>query len=227
MACQIFDCLHPGSVNMSKVRCLSGACCAWLPALLVSTQPNGLAGGGVALAASGLPALSMQRSTDTVQQLPQVDFNYRNEVDFLKNYKELQKAFDSVSCPKARCACALLLGAAGCWPAYCAGGAGSCCCHSECHAHLGSHPHVGLFCQVLSRAQSAAHLPAVQEFNPAALSKGKLQDNNEFMQVRLGWQEHAAVRMQLLGLPIQAAQLYAGSKGCQAQQVQCALLQGR
>ncbi|PRW57032.1 microtubule-associated RP EB family member 1C [Chlorella sorokiniana] len=72
VACQIFDCLHPGSVNMTKV-----------------------------------------------------DFNYRNEVDFLKNYKELQKAFDSVSCPK--------------------------------------------------------------EFNPAALSKGKLQDNNEFMQWLYGY----------------------------------------
>lgn len=34
--------------------------------------------------------------------MSKVDFNYRTDVDYLKNYKELQKAFNSVSLDKVR-----------------------------------------------------------------------------------------------------------------------------
>lgn len=75
VACQVMDCLHPGSLNMRKV-----------------------------------------------------DFNLRNEYEFMANYKELQKAFQAMGVEKL--------------------------------------------------------------FNPAALSKGKMQDNNEFMQWYYGyWNE--------------------------------------
>ncbi|KAL4451759.1 hypothetical protein ABPG75_007421 [Micractinium tetrahymenae] len=75
VACQLMDCLHPGSVNMRKV-----------------------------------------------------DFNLRNSYEFISNYKELQKAFDSQGIDKV--------------------------------------------------------------FLPEALSKGKMQDNNEFMQWFYGyWQQ--------------------------------------
>ncbi|KAL4422129.1 hypothetical protein ABPG77_003414 [Micractinium sp. CCAP 211/92] len=75
VACQLMDCLHPGTINMRKV-----------------------------------------------------DFNLRNSYEFIANYKELQKAFDSQGIDKV--------------------------------------------------------------FLPEALSKGKLQDNNEFMQWFYGyWQQ--------------------------------------
>eukprot|EP00887_Chlorella_sp_A99_P001851 scaffold19.g1851.t1 len=86
VACQLMDCLHPGSINMKK----AGAGCP----------------------ASGQP-------------LAAVDFNVKNDYEFDKNYKELQLAFTKAG---------------------------------------------------ISRA-----------FVVNSLSKGKFQDNNEFMQARLFW----------------------------------------
>lgn len=116
VACQIFDCLHPGSINMSKVWC-GGHRQAAHGRQHCHCQP----GAGVALrcaggscspcGAAGSPPLKLRCRCTCLQPLPQVDFNYRNEVDFLKNYKELQKAFDSVSCPKASATAAAGAGA--------------------------------------------------------------------------------------------------------------------
>ncbi|PSC69446.1 microtubule-associated RP EB family member 1C [Micractinium conductrix] len=57
VACQLMDCLHPGSINMRKV-----------------------------------------------------DFNLRNDYEFIANYKELQKAFDTMHVPRAFQATALSKG---------------------------------------------------------------------------------------------------------------------
>ena len=110
--------------------------------------------------------------------MAKVDFNYRLEPDYLKNYKELQKAFDAVQCPK--------VGAGGtgwqglctrCWLAV---------RNSAPAAWRSAGSTAGLAAGVPSAAVAHRRRPPGiiwQEFNPSALSKGKLQDNNEFMQV--------------------------------------------
>lgn len=139
VACQIFDCLHPGSINMAKVGDQR-----WMH-VAVSTG-----GSSRGVGREQAAAISLQTSCTAGTRPPnqaQVDFNYRNEVDYLKNYKELQKAFDSVSCPKA-CACwvlgTLLLGAGGlprpaasvaAWPARLAA-QGACSASHSCPARL-------------------------------------------------------------------------------------------
>lgn len=130
-----------------------------------------------------------------------VDFNLRNSYEFISNYKELQKAFDSQSIDKVRGwgpaarqqARAGAGQAVGCWrflqfcesrvaaapgQVGCVMRSTGCCRIAPLHGPA-----------VLPRAPPCAGAPP-QVFLPEALSKGKLQDNNEFMQWFYGyWQQ--------------------------------------
>ena len=76
VACQLMDCLHPGSVNMKKVRGLPGA----RPFCQTPRTPL-----------KPPPALARQ-----------VDFNAKNEYEYIGNYKALQEAFNRAGVKKVR-----------------------------------------------------------------------------------------------------------------------------
>ena len=160
VACQLMDCLHPGSINMRKV-----------------------------------------------------DFNLRNDYEFIANYKELQKAFDTMHVPRVRArhagrAAVGPLGAAKVVAASAQGEswrAGKRGWKRRCGraARNAERDALAAGANTLLRAAAAACL---QAFQATALSKGKLQDNIEFMQVRtptrpattpLGCQLGAACKAQM------------------------------
>lgn len=121
-----------------------------------------------------------------------VDFNLRNSYEFIANYKELQKAFDSQGIDKVRVRLRLgqhgeqgrsLVGAGRDWCPKCCPGL---LCHKRYWAlHL---PAIAQHdCHWTSPSR---RLHPCQVFLPEALSKGKMQDNNEFMQWFYGyWQQ--------------------------------------
>lgn len=121
-----------------------------------------------------------------VINMSKVDFNLKNDYEFVRNYKELQKAFTECHIDKV-CTLVCLCGAAwltsGLRPAWgCGVALALCVCFaprpSRCaDMHPGCPPQI---------------------FHPTALSKGKLQDNQEFMQWFYGyWQQVTG------GLPIE------------------------
>lgn len=135
--------------------------------------------------------------------MAKVDFNYRSDVDYLKNYKELQKAFLHVGLIKVgagapwrrartqrRAALRRALPCAGCWPSPHRPAECRACCTAAAAVPRPRCSGVPTDPLTLCPAclRPSPHRP--QEFSPSALSKGKMQDNNEFMQWFYGyWQQ--------------------------------------